>query len=186
MASAIFNYKGEPIKIECNKEDKMKDICNKFVNKKGIDINLIYFIVNGKKINFEFTFNEEQGKVNKDNNEMKIIVFDFDLTIYFNKDRKEIICQECKENCKIKIRDYKGELHNCNEKPKKNNILLDEKNNAEKIDESNTICNICKQNISLKKELYKCLVCKKEIYPSCKSEHEIEHKIVDYISKNHR
>ena len=186
MASVIFIYKGEHIKIECNKEDKMKDICNKFANKKGIDINLIYFLFSGEKINFEFTFNEQQGNINKDNNEMEILVDDFNKTMYFNKDRKEIICQECKENCKIIISDYKVELHECNEKPKKNNILLDEKNNAEKLDESNTTCNICKQKILLKKEIYKCLVCKKEIYPSFKSDHEIEHKIVDFVSKNYR
>ena len=38
MENAIFTFRGINTIIQCNKEDKMKDICNKFVNKIGIDI----------------------------------------------------------------------------------------------------------------------------------------------------
>ena len=187
MANVTFTYKGEAIKIECNKDDKMKDIINKFIKKKEkeIDINSIYFLYNSNYISYEKKFNEQANIIDKENNEMQILVIDLGETILINKERKEIICQECKEKYKIKISDYKTELVDCNENPKNNNILLDENNNAKNIDESNAISNICKQNISLNKEFYKCLICEKEIYPSSESMHDIESKIKDYVCKNY-
>ena len=112
---------------------------------------------------------------------MIILVEDYNKSILINVERKEIICKECKEKCKIKISDYKTELHDSNDNPKINNILLDENNNAENIDESNDICNRCK----LLKEFYKCLICQKKIYLPCKSKHDFENKIKDYAFKNY-
>ena len=55
MKNVIFTFNGINTIIQCNKEDKMKDICNKFVNKIGIDINLIFFLYNGIQLNLELT-----------------------------------------------------------------------------------------------------------------------------------
>ena len=43
MAKVIFSFYGKETHIQCLKEDKMKDICNKFSSK--ININLIHLII---------------------------------------------------------------------------------------------------------------------------------------------
>ena len=45
MINVIFAFKGSNTIIQCDKGDKMKDICYKYANKIGIDINLIYFLL---------------------------------------------------------------------------------------------------------------------------------------------
>ena len=69
MAEAIFTYEGHEIKIQCKLNEKMKEICDKFVNKIGKDINSIIFLYNSEIINNELTFsqqvNEQDLKRNK-------------------------------------------------------------------------------------------------------------------------
>ena len=38
MENVIFTFNGRNTIVQCNKEDKMKDLCNKFVVKIRIDI----------------------------------------------------------------------------------------------------------------------------------------------------
>ena len=47
MSKIIFSYEGKETLIQCTKEDKMKDICNKLSSKIEININLLDFIYNG-------------------------------------------------------------------------------------------------------------------------------------------
>ena len=57
MIEIIFNYKGNTTIIQCNKEEKMKEIFNKFKQKTGIDINSLYFLYSGNKLtNDELNF----------------------------------------------------------------------------------------------------------------------------------
>ena len=49
-------YSGSEIIIQSEKEDKMKDICNRFATKANININSLLFVYNGNKINYELTF----------------------------------------------------------------------------------------------------------------------------------
>ena len=44
MAEAIFNYNGVNTVIQCNLEEKMKDIMNNFTNKIHKDLNSLNFI----------------------------------------------------------------------------------------------------------------------------------------------
>ena len=62
MSAAIFIFNGNKIKIQCSKEDKMKDICLKFVSKINININDIYFIYGGNIINLESKYNMKKKK----------------------------------------------------------------------------------------------------------------------------
>ena len=43
MAEAIFKYNGMDTTIQCKKEEKMKEICEKFSIKMGVDINFLKF-----------------------------------------------------------------------------------------------------------------------------------------------
>jgi len=99
MINAIFIFKGINTVIQCNKEDKMKDICFKFANKIGIDINLIYFLYNGMQLDLDL--NQQLYIIDKDKNEMNILVFEKSKsTIKADKgiiESKEIICPKVKK-----------------------------------------------------------------------------------------
>ena len=115
MATVIFTFNGEQTLIQCKKEEKMKDICNKFITKIGIDINSIYFIYGGKQLNLELTFNEQANAMDKNSNEMCILVYETKNSTIINENNskkisKEIICPICHENCRIKINDFKIKL----------------------------------------------------------------------------
>ena len=43
MSSIEFNYNGNNIIIQCNKDDKIKDIINKYILKSTIDKNAVIF-----------------------------------------------------------------------------------------------------------------------------------------------
>ena len=58
MAKVIFNYKGVEKEIQCNINDKIKEIIKRYVNKVGIDISKVYFIYNGNKIDDNLNLNE--------------------------------------------------------------------------------------------------------------------------------
>ena len=53
----IFTLDGINTSIQCSKEEKIGDLCKKYSNQIGIDIDSLLFIYEGKKINFESSFN---------------------------------------------------------------------------------------------------------------------------------
>ena len=71
MSEINFLYQSTQTVIQCTKNDLMKDICQRFANKNKININEIYFIYNGNKVNENYTFvqqaNTEDNKRNKIN-----------------------------------------------------------------------------------------------------------------------
>ncbi len=75
MATVIFTYEGIPIKVQCLKEDKMKDICNKFAVKADININSLLFMYGGNKINYELTFKKQANSIDNKCNQMNVLVF---------------------------------------------------------------------------------------------------------------
>lgn len=84
MNEVEFIYKGKPTIIQCNLEDKLGDLCNKFTTKNDLDINNIYFLYNGDKINLESKFNQ----INKGKTKLTFLVYDInssqDLFLKFN------------------------------------------------------------------------------------------------------
>ena len=76
MAKVVFSLDGKETHIQCLKEDKMKDICNKFSSKINININFLYFLYNGNQINLELTFKEQVNSFDNNRNQMnKYITF---------------------------------------------------------------------------------------------------------------
>ena len=96
MAIVIFHYKGNQTKIKCLEEEKMKDICNKFISEVNINLNNAYLLYKGTIINMELKYNEIINKVDKDSNIMNVFVY--------NKE-SNIICPNCGENIYIDICD---------------------------------------------------------------------------------
>ena len=80
MAESIFTYEGRIIKIQCNKNQKMKDICKSLSTKINEDINSLIFLGEGIQLNLEKTFSE----ITKENK--------ISILVYNTEDE---ICPEC-------------------------------------------------------------------------------------------
>ena len=98
MLKVIFNYKGSNIEILSNEEEKMRDIINKLSNKIEYNINNIYFIYNGNKINEELKIKEIINEEDKKRNIINILINENNKTqIIENKNEiKEIIVRNVK------------------------------------------------------------------------------------------
>ena len=69
MEEVIFNLNGVQTIIKCNKEDLMKDICQKFAKENSLDISNILFLYKGNKINPNAKYNEQINEVDKNKRE---------------------------------------------------------------------------------------------------------------------
>ena len=105
MFKVIFIYNGKDNMIQCNKNDKMKSIFQKYVNKIEKDINSIYFLYGGNNINDgELTLEQTANNLDKKNNEIKIIVNDIDSSSSNKnlKDQKILFVQNVWKVLKLK------------------------------------------------------------------------------------
>ena len=183
MLEIKFNYNGKIIPIQCNKNEKMKDIFDKI--EKEIKNNSVYYLYQGNKINGELKLEEI---INEDDiNNINIIIYNIDETN--KKKSKYVKCPKCLENIRIKFNDYKIKLYDCKNGHNIENISLEDYENMQKIDISKIICNICKvKNISqtYNNEFYFCITCKKNICPLCKlNHHNLDHYIINYEKKDY-
>ena len=189
MAQVEFSYEGVNTIIQCNLNEKMKGICKKFKDKTLIGIKILFYSYNGKVLtNKESTFEEIVNLQDKKRKKMNVIVFEKEFDIH-QKDiikSKNTICPYCEENIKMDIKDYKINLYECRHGHKIENILLNKFEETQKVDLSNIICAICKNNnksISYNNIFYKCLTCNDNICPLCKLNHNKQHKIINYDDK---
>ena len=188
MSTAIFIYKQDETKIQCNPTDKMKNIIEGFCSKLNLDENNLLFIYNGSVIlNKELAFQEQINLQDKENKKMKILVYDTNENANncCFKRSKEIICPECKENILINITDYIITLQNCKNGHKIENISLEDFENKQKINIAEITCDKCGKNQSqaYKNEFHICLDCDKKLCPGCKLIHNKSHKIIDLEKK---
>ena len=69
MSNVEFQYKGINTIIQCNENEKMKEICQRYANKVQLDKNNIFFIYDGKSgkdFNEELTFIEMVNLIDKE------------------------------------------------------------------------------------------------------------------------
>ena len=197
MTQVEFVYNGAITLIQCNMNEKMKEIIKRFKEKANINNNNIFYTYDGKiGINEELKFEEIANSEDKKRKKMNILVYDTEIEIK-EKDiikSNNIICPECKENIKMEIKDYKINLYGCKNKHSIKNILLNEFEETQNIDRLNIICDICKINnksISYNNIFYKCITCNKNICPLCKLNHNNNNHIIinyddkDYICNKH-
>ena len=185
-----FIFEGYPVIIYCRKDDKMKDIINKFSIKASVKRDSIYCLYSGKLIDENITIKQLKNSKKKDE-KISILVYSV------NKDNQEnskslakasqVICPKCGEIALISFKDYKIFI-SCKNNHKTENIFLKDFDNTQKIDESKILCQECKsinKNISFNKQFFICLNCKKNLCPLCKSNHNNNHNIIDYNQKNY-
>ena len=82
MSKVIFDFEGREVIIQCTKDEKMKDICQRYVNKIEKNLNSLIFLYGGKQLNFNLSFKEQANGLDKERNEMKVLV-------YKNEDKNE-------------------------------------------------------------------------------------------------
>ena len=119
MYQVEFKYNGINTIIQCDQDEKMKDIVTNFANKIQRNKNKIYFSYDGKEGN---QFNEELSCIQMansiDKERKKIIVLVNDIIKEIEEEKykilsKNIICPKCGEIAKIKIKDYKITIYDC-------------------------------------------------------------------------
>jgi len=188
MYKVRFNFKGEETIIQCNNDEKMEEICKRYVQIIKQDIDKLIFIYSGNIIDEELKYEEQVNEEDKIRNEINILVYEKYKTI-INKKKlllKEIICPICQENIFMKINDYQINLSKC-KNGHNNNILLKEFYNIQNIDNSKIICEICKtnnKNNTYNNDFYKCYNCNINLCPLCKSTHDKNHNIINYDKRN--
>ena len=82
MSKVIFIFGGIEVIIQCTKDEKMKEICQRYVNKIEKNLNSLIFLYGGKQLNFNLSFKEQANGLDKERNEMKVLV-------YKNEDKNE-------------------------------------------------------------------------------------------------
>ena len=189
MVSVEFIFNNNLIVVPCDINEKMKDICQRFISKAEITNNSSYYLYQGNQINLELKYGEIIGAEDRNKNSMKILanlVEEEDQTeINALHKLKYIICPECGENIRIKIENYKIILYGCKNKHKITNILLDEYQNFN-IDFSKIICQKCQtknRNNTHNNEFYRCCKCRINICPLCRASHDRQHNIINYDRK---
>ena len=71
-ANVIFTLDGVPISIQCNENDVMRDICQKYANKIQKNINSLVFLYEENQLNINLKFKDVI--IDKENKEMKVLV----------------------------------------------------------------------------------------------------------------
>ena len=191
MATIDFTYNSIVSTIQCNKNEKIKEICNRFSIKIEKNIDDIYFVYDGSKLDnnlFEKEFDNIANNIDKERNKMNILAYDLNEQITDDnmKQSKEIICPKCKESTRIIIEDYKIILFDCKNGHIIDNLTFDKFEESQIIDESKIICANCQQNNksnTFGNEFYKCNNCKIYLCPLCKKKHDQSHYIINYDLK---
>ena len=73
-ANVVFTLDGVNLTIQCTTEDKMKDICKKYSTKININMDSLFFLYRGNKVNFDKSFKEQANIIDMNVHEMKILV----------------------------------------------------------------------------------------------------------------
>ena len=93
QAKVIFNFEGIDVTIQCLTNEKIKDICQRYLNKIGKSINELIFLYGGNQLNYNINFKEQANVIDRERNIMKILVN--------KKEPNENICPKCGGKIKI-------------------------------------------------------------------------------------
>ena len=191
MKQIEFNYKQQFTNIQARLNEKFQNVINSFIQKSLLNPDSIYYLANGNIINLEQTVENQMNEMDKQNQKLKVLVnlIEQDNTnMQVLIKSKDIICSLCHEPCRVKTKNFKLSLLGCVNKHKINNIKIKDFPNTQKINISNIICEKCRnknKGNSTNYEFYKCLTCKQNLCVLCRSNHILNHKIINYDQKNY-
>ena len=86
-----LDYNGTKTTIHCNRNEKIRNIMKRYGDKVEIDINKVYLLYNGKKVNEELSFEE---LANKEDKMMNIIINEINNENKMNKGNENFIIGE--------------------------------------------------------------------------------------------
>ena len=193
MSTIDFIYNEATTTIQCNDNDKIEDIIQKFCKKINKNKDSLYFIYGGNILEQNLSFEELANKEDKKRKKITILTNDIippddsNIEQTILKKSKYIICPKCKENIGIKIKDFKIQLYDCKNGHIINNLSFLDFEESQMIDESKIICDICQDSNKSKtyqNSFYICFSCKKNICPLCKMSHDNNHILMDYSQKD--
>ena len=184
MYKIRFIYQSLDYSIQCEANEKIKDIYERCLSENNLNIANSYLLYNGEIIDKEKSFQELANFEDKGKKIMSIIIASAYQSIVEQKKikSKETICSECGENSLLNINNYKINLYGCKNKHQKNNILLNEYEETQIIDITKILCNKCKIN-KKSNRFYFCGTCNVNLCQNCKSDHKQGHKIIEYEDK---
>ena len=190
MIKIEVEYKTVKTDIQAKFEDKMRQVFSKFTQKAQLNINNIYFIYSGNIINLDLTVKQIINTVDKERSIMSIVAIDKSNESGNNNKKISpyIICPICKEPARIEIKDYRIKIYNCRKGHTIENILIKDFQSSQMIDESLIKCDQCKtknKSNTYNNEMYICNKCNMNLCPLCKSNHDKNHKIINYEQKNY-
>ena len=188
MAEVKITYNGCETIIQCQSNEKLKEIFKKFKIKINAENKELVYLFNGEIIK------DENIDISKLSPEKIISILAYDsnnipLNIKNLVKSDYVICPICKESAILDEKDYKLIIYGCQKEHITKNILINKFNEYQKIDYSKIICNNCnKNNINntFKNEFYICDICKINLCPLCKSKHDNKHKIIKYKNKEYK
>ena len=188
MTEIEFDFNQKIIVIQANLGDSFQQVIKNYIIKTSLDPTTIYFFANGAKIDETKTVESQMNEVNKKNNKMKVLVHSIEKSNDVFIQSKEIICPECLNPCRIKIKNSKIKLYDCIKGHKTKNININEFKKTQNINLSQIKCDKCKEKNkgnSFNNEFFICTTCKQNICPLCKLSHDSEHNIIEYNKKNY-
>ena len=164
MITIKFDFQQIESEIMANPMEKFEIIARKFVNDNQIQLNDIFFLSNGRVIEMDDIINNIIGTLDRQNNEMKILVIPLKTIININNyvnqinnnndinnnitnninigdiHYHEVICPFCKESSNFEMKNYRITLSGCKNGHKLENIKLNEYLDHQKIDYSKIFC----------------------------------------------
>ena len=93
QANVIFILDGVDLTVQCSPEDKIRDICLRYVAKIGANLNSLLFLYGGNQINFDLRFTDQANSLDKENNKMRVLVY--------TNEEDGFICPKCGEKIKL-------------------------------------------------------------------------------------
>ena len=93
QANVIFTLDGADLTVQCSPEDKIRDICLRYVTKIESNLNSFLFLYGGNKLNFDLRFDEQANSLDRENNIMKVLVY--------KKEDDGFTCPKCGEKIKL-------------------------------------------------------------------------------------
>ena len=96
-AIIIFSFENKDVTVQCPKNIKMKDICQKYSQNIGHDIDSLYFLYEGNVINLELSFEDLVLPNDKVNNKIKIVVA--------KKENEKNYCPFCNVKTELKSKE---------------------------------------------------------------------------------
>ena len=191
MIHIEFNYNQQITIIQAQQNEQFKNVINSYSQKTLLNPDTLYFLSNGQQINKENTVESYMNQINKQNNKLIVLVNlieEGNNTEQVFAKSKGLICPICQETCGINLKKYKLSLFGCVNQHKVGDIKIKDFLNTQKINILNIICEKCRiknKGNSFNYEFYRCLTCKKNLCILCKTNHEMNHKIINYDDKGY-